>query len=187
MINTFLLQRRIDGSDDFFRGWQSYKRGFGGLLHDFWLGLDNIHTLTKHGNTKMRITLLDWDNRTRFSEFSYVRVADESDGYRILAGKSTGNAGDPFHTTDYEDRMQSMRFSTYDVDNDMDPYGNCALTFTSGWWFNNCFRGNLNGIWYSNGIYRGRVSNGIVWDYWKEHPQGYSLKFVEIKLRPEYF
>ena len=135
----------------------------------------------------MRINLQDWNHQRRYSEFSYVRVADENDGYRILAGRYSGNAGDPFHTLNYHDRMHSMRFSTYDVDNDMDPHGNCALTFTSGWWFNSCFLGNLNGVWYGSGTYQGQVSNGIVWDFWKEHPLGYSLKFTEIKLRPEDF
>ena len=52
----------------------------------------------------------------------------------------SGNAGDPFHSMSYDMRMQSMRFSTFDSDNDLDTGGNCALTFTSGWWFNKCFQ-----------------------------------------------
>ncbi|XP_052244422.1 fibrinogen-like protein 1 isoform X2 [Dreissena polymorpha] len=180
-----VIQRREDGSEDFYRSWKSYKTGFGSLRHDFWLGLDKIHALTEAGNTVMRIELTDWDDETRFSEFSYVRVADENDEYRILAGKYTGNGGDPFHTPRFSDRMQSMRFSTYDRDNDLDPAGNCAVTFTSGWWFNSCFLGNLNGVWYGNSSYTSLTSNGIIWDLWTEHARGYSLKKVEIKLRPE--
>ena len=34
-----VIQRRVDGSEDFFRSWRSYKQGFGSLLHDYWLGL----------------------------------------------------------------------------------------------------------------------------------------------------
>ena len=50
-----VIQRRVDGSEDFFRSWRSYKQGFGSLLHDYWLGLDSIHRLTKFGNTHLRV------------------------------------------------------------------------------------------------------------------------------------
>ena len=48
-----VLQKRLDGSVDFYRGWADYKNGFGNLNGEFWLGLDKIHRLTK---TKNRLT-----------------------------------------------------------------------------------------------------------------------------------
>ncbi|KAH8388887.1 hypothetical protein KR215_005721 [Drosophila sulfurigaster] len=33
---------------------------------------------------------------------------------------------------------ESVRFSTFDRDNDLDA-GDCAFTFESGWWYTHCY------------------------------------------------
>ncbi|KAK0060507.1 BpsFReDn9, partial [Biomphalaria pfeifferi] len=44
-----VIQKRQDGSVDFFRTWDEYRHGFGSLEGEFWLGNDNIHYLTSQG------------------------------------------------------------------------------------------------------------------------------------------
>ncbi|XP_052075407.1 microfibril-associated glycoprotein 4-like [Mytilus californianus] len=33
-----VIQRRLDGSTNFYKGWAAYEHGFGNLTHEFWLG-----------------------------------------------------------------------------------------------------------------------------------------------------
>ena len=32
------FQRRFDGSEDFYRGWEDYEQGFGKADSEYWLG-----------------------------------------------------------------------------------------------------------------------------------------------------
>ena len=43
-----VIQRRKDANTDFYRTYNDYKQGFGDIHRNFWLGLDNINTLTAH-------------------------------------------------------------------------------------------------------------------------------------------
>ena len=43
-----VIQRRMSDTD-FYKTWQEYKDGFGDLNENFWLGNDNIHTLSGSG------------------------------------------------------------------------------------------------------------------------------------------
>ena len=40
-----VIQRRVNGSEDFFRGWNDYKSGFGQLDHEFWLGMQFLYSI----------------------------------------------------------------------------------------------------------------------------------------------
>ena len=60
--------------------------------------------------------------------------------------------------------------------------GNCAHFQKGGWWYNSCGQANLNGVWYTGGVYRSKYQDGI---FWAEYGGGfYSMKAVRIMVRP---
>ena len=89
-----VFQRRSDGSVDFYRGWESYKNGFGDLNGEFWLGNDNLHRLTATDDVTLRVDPEDFDGDIRYAEYRTFKVADEANKYRLLIGEYCGTAGD---------------------------------------------------------------------------------------------
>ena len=85
-----VFQKRLDGSVDFFLGWANYKRGFGNLNGEFWLGLDKIHRLTSSGNYKLRVDLEDFEGNSAFAEYSLFAVGNEGTKYKLSVGGYSG-------------------------------------------------------------------------------------------------
>ena len=44
--NWTVIQRRVDASVTFERGWEEYVRGFGSEDHNYWAGLEEMHLMT---------------------------------------------------------------------------------------------------------------------------------------------
>ncbi|KAM4722223.1 angiopoietin-related protein 1 [Rhinophrynus dorsalis] len=170
-----VIQRRSDGAVNFFRNWETYKKGFGNIDAEYWLGLENIYQLTNQDNYRLLIELEDWSNKKVYAEYSSFRLEPESEFYRLRLGTYQGNAGDSmiWHN--------GKQFTTLDRDKDMYS-GNCAHFHKGGWWYNACAHANLNGVWYRGGHYRSKHQDGI---YWAEYRGGsYSLKGVRMLIRP---
>ncbi|XP_046863416.1 fibroleukin-like [Xenia sp. Carnegie-2017] len=149
-----VFQRRLDGSVNFYRGWQDYKNGFGNLTSDFWLGLDKINRLTSRKHKKLRIDMEDFTGITGYAEYDFFSVASERQKYKLDLGKYSGTAGDSLYV------HKGMAFSTKDSDNDKSPE-NCASMFKGAWWFEYCYLSNLNGIYHHVQPHFLMVSNGI--------------------------
>jgi len=169
-----VFQKRMDGSVDFYRGWDDYKRGFGKLTGEFWLGLDKIHRLTASSGNKLRVDLEDVQRNTAFAEYSSFAVAGENAKYTLSLGSYSGTAGD---SLSYH---RGQAFTTKDRDNDK-WQKNCASDNSKGgWWYNNCHHSNLNGL-YKPGQ---GGSEGMAWKHWK---MWISVKRSEMKIRPKDF
>ncbi|XP_077388658.1 fibrinogen-like protein 1 [Festucalex cinctus] len=187
-----VIQKRINGAENFTRSWVEYKDGFGNMVADlgeFWLGNDNLHSITSQGNYTLKIHLEDFEGNQCHAEYKNFKVADEKDHYRLTFGAYSGTAGDAlsgnyqFGVSDWASH-QGVRFSTYDKDND-NYEGSCAQEDKGGWWFNKCHSAHLNGKYYPGGYYRALTDDGVVWYTWKGW--WYSLKTSIMKLRPDSF
>ena len=146
-----VIQRRIDGSTDFNRGWSDYKHGFGDVARNMWIGLENMHSLAGlDSTTTLRIELkhrLKGDELF-FAKYGSFKISDETDGYRIGVSGYSGTAGDAFNIKNAQ-QNNGMQFSTKDRDNDHANDDNCAQTYNSGWWYNACHNCQLNGLFPS--------------------------------------
>ncbi|ESO97704.1 hypothetical protein LOTGIDRAFT_104370 [Lottia gigantea] len=180
ILGWTVIQRRQDGSVDFFRKWQEYKDGFGNLEGEFWLGNDKIHALTTQEDTMIRMDMEDWTGKHLFAEYDSFGVDGEKNNYRLHVSGYHGNAGDSM--TSYWENHDGMFFSTHDKDNDGRYYDNCAKAYHGAWWFNNCFDSHLNGKYYHKGFHSNYFQrDGIQWNSIHMYS---SLKYVEMMVKP---
>ncbi|KAI4803340.1 hypothetical protein KUCAC02_006891 [Chaenocephalus aceratus] len=184
-----VIQQRLDGSVSFNRTWAEYKKGFGNLRGEFWLGNDHIHSMTKVKDMVLRIELEDFEGVREYAKYEQFYVANEFLRYRLSISGYSGTAGNAIHFNKHFNHDQKF-FSTPDRDNDMYPSGSCGAYYSSGWWFDACMSANLNGKYYHK-RYKG-VRNGIFWGTWHNmsteyYPTNYrqAFKTVKMLMRPK--
>lgn len=170
-----VFQRRLDGSVDFNRTFDEYTVGFGNLLGEFWLGNELISTITMTTPMELRIDMSDFDDVSAFAKYNTFRLDGVNKNFRLNVGGYEGTAG---NSLGYHHKSL---FSTFDSDNDVSPTRNCALIHNGGWWFKNCLRSNLNGVYFPEG-FNVSYAEGIEWSRFRG--LRYSLKFTEMKIRP---
>ncbi|RUS74987.1 hypothetical protein EGW08_017254 [Elysia chlorotica] len=161
-----IIQRRTTGNVDFYRNWADYKKGFGALDDDFWLGNDNIHAITSSGIYELRIDLR-YNGKAAFAHYDRFALANEQEKYRLTLGPHDGTTGDSLV------RHRNKPFSTYDRDND-DWSDNCAMDYHGAWWYESCHDSNLNGKWGE------AVDKGPRWSHLSNADP---VSFSEMKIR----
>ncbi|XP_056299378.1 fibrinogen beta chain [Pseudoliparis swirei] len=205
-----VVQNRLDGSVDFGRRWDEYRRGFGNTAYDVgkghcetagehWLGNERMSQLTKMGPTEVLIEMEDWTGAKVHAQYRQFTVMADSANYQLAVNGYSGNAGNGLLEGSSElfgvNRTMTvhngMMFSTYDRDNDNwtpgDPSKQCAREDGGGWWYNRCHSANPNGRYYVGGAYTRHMAkhgtdDGMVWMNWKG--SWYSLKAMSMKVRP---
>nr|AJA37873.1 fibrinogen-related protein [Littorina littorea] len=170
-----VFQRRQGGSVgsvDFYRGWEAYRGGFGDLQGNFWLGLDNLHSLTSSRDSLLRIDLRKFDGTNGSAIYTGFHVAGVDQNFKLnFDSFAGGSAGD---SLSYHNKQQ---FSTYDADHDSSNI-NCARKRLGAWWYKACDFSHLNGRYKDSRVYG---EDGVVWNGFDGH---FSLTFSEMKMRP---
>ncbi|XP_073697931.1 microfibril-associated glycoprotein 4-like [Garra rufa] len=170
-----VIQRRMDGSVNFYRPWNQYKRGFGNVESEYWLGLENMYQLTRNRNYMLRVDLEDFDGNKVFALYSSFSVGPEADGYQLhVSGFTDGGAGDSLSG------HNGFKFSTFDMDQDVYD-SNCAKLYLGAFWYTACHGTNPNGV-YLWGEDPTHYAIGNVWSTWKGYTVG--MKFISMKIKP---
>ena len=162
-----VFQRRMDGSTNFYRGWDEYKRGFGNKSREFWLGLDAIHALTKGGDISLWVALTTVAGSKYYAKYLNFGIGPESSKYKLSVSGYSGTAGDQLAW-----RHNGMRFSTKDRDHDLWQAESCSVYYKGAWWHKSCFSSNLN-TFFSR-------SSTFPYIYWDKLPV---IIFAEMKIR----
>ncbi|CAH3104263.1 unnamed protein product [Pocillopora meandrina] len=171
-----VIQKRMDGSVNFDRSWCDFKRGFGNLNGEFWLGLTKINRLTWRTKNKLRVDLefnLTQGIQRIFQEYNLFVVEPELKDYALTIGSVlTGNASDSF------DYNRNASFFTMDKDTQ---HG-CVKKFGAWWYPNKAICGNSN----LNGQYKQR--DGLRWALWNKYKPDesqYKITKAEMKIKPD--
>ncbi|KAJ3664110.1 hypothetical protein Zmor_008303 [Zophobas morio] len=170
---TYVVNR-FSGSQNFDLLWTDYKRGFGNIGAEFWLGLDNLYHLTGQQVHEVLIELEDWDFKKVYAFYNFFSVGREDEGYMLkLLGGYEGTAGDSLSYS------AGSKFSTRDQFQD-DFSHNCANYKGAGWWYRDCTDTLLTGKYFL----RNEATNldGIYWLAFRG--PDYSLKQARMMIRP---
>lgn len=88
-----VIQRRVNGSVNFYRSWFDYFLGFGTLQREFYLGNEKIHVLTNQKKYELSIRLWDFEDESRYARYQLFRLGDYMSNYELTVRGYTGNAG----------------------------------------------------------------------------------------------
>ncbi|XP_071835590.1 uncharacterized protein [Apostichopus japonicus] len=168
-----IFQRRINGTLDFYRDWEDYKIGFGSPNQELWLGNERLHYLTNQNMYQLRIDLVADNGAAYYFTYDGVLVGNEEIKYRLQLGSYNGST-----VFDYMDYHRGMKFTTYDQDNDKSQSQTCSVRHKGGWWYNNCYSINPNGI-YGNGW-----DTGICIFERSAQARICNTTYIEMKIKP---
>ncbi|XP_029904628.1 angiopoietin-related protein 4-like [Myripristis murdjan] len=175
-----VIQKRHDGSQNFNQLWEHYQRGFGSLNGEFWLGLENIHSISKQGQYTLQVEVSDWAGQEQSARYQF-RLGGAEKKYTLHLEQDFSGVLERIVTTG----ASGLPFSTLDNDNDLSADVNCAKLLSGGWWFSSCGESNLNGK-YPRGprLLRKQQSRRQVMFWMTTGGHNTSLRSTVLKIRP---
>ncbi|XP_078336947.1 fibrinogen-like protein A [Crassostrea virginica] len=182
-----VIQRRMDGSVDFYRNWTEYQNGFGNAYSEYWIGNEILHKLTSARNYELRVDMQRFNGEKAYALYSNFSVGDENSKYQLTVQGYSGNAGAQLSFTISTMEclaggsltyINKMKFSTVDQDNDNFARSHSA-NYESAGWFKACYHTNPNGQ-YTNS--EKKSTKYINWFTWKN--SNIALKKIQFMIRP---
>lgn len=85
-----VFQKRLNGAVNFYWGWDDYKKGFGLVDGEFWLGLDKLRRLTNQTVNELRVDLKDFNQAKGYAGYDLFKVENESKHYELKLGVYSG-------------------------------------------------------------------------------------------------
>ena len=102
---------------------------------------DSLHAFA--GDTKLLTEYQQFGGPIENTTYEAFKVLGPATGYQLnfteISSSGAGNHSDSL-TRDHN----SMKFSTYDVENDLDLNNSCALKYGGAWWYNTCSPSQFN-------------------------------------------
>ena len=177
-----VIQKRINGSVDFYRNWTDYVYGFGDLEREFWYGLENIHCLTTREDVELRIEVGNETTPSIVWTYQLFRVGGAETNYVLTIGEGQGT-GAP----DSMAYHNGMQFSTRDRDNDATSNANCAARYGGAWWYKGCVYSSLNGKHTYHIPEDGTATHPAYRLYWWDGSSSQTSHFTKaaMKIRPK--
>ena len=176
---TVILRRKDGVRENFNRVWDDYENGFGDPNGELWIGLRNIHCLTRRDDVDLIIDLKTVDGNGMTWFYDHFKVAGSNDKYRLTIGNGIG----PAYGYDAMIHLNNSQFSTKDSDNDQREGTNVAADYThfGGWWHTNGYYVQLTGIGTRNFWFNGKGNPAAHLN----SPDYSHYHNIEMKIRPK--
>ena len=132
-----VIARRAGGRRSFNKNWRHYKKGFGPLNKDFWLGLDSIVHLTSSSlDTELRFDIQSENGSWYYAHYNQMMVGPESTNYTLSIHGYDPNRSTIFDAFSFHNELP---FSTKDsVNVNFDVRVGCRKILNetgAGWWW----------------------------------------------------
>ena len=113
----------------FNRSWTEFRKEFGSLSSQYWIGLDRLHQLSQM-NCRARFDMgFRRLSGLYYAQYSTFLVGNSTDKYKLTIGGFSGN------TMNALSLASGTLFTTHDVNNNPTSSGNCAVNHGGGFWY----------------------------------------------------